>query len=147
MGASGQLPGQSDGIGEAVGPAMCLLAMVARRVAGGEVRGVVEAEAARAGQEVVAADGERRVQMQPERASARPIVSDDVEAAASRPGGEVQIGAVLDAEHRILAAHPLERLLPVAAPEWRRPSPATSSDARSDSRSRRPLPRRCAGSR
>ena len=54
-------------------------------------------------------DDQRRVHVQPERALRVGVLADQAQALAAGMLGEVEIGAVLDAQQRFFAAHALER--------------------------------------
>ena len=53
------------------------------------------------------------MQMQPRGPGAGLVAADDAEALTARAAGKVQIGSVLDRQHRALAAHALDRALAV----------------------------------
>ena len=107
----GQIAGEFDGVGQAIHPALCPgLPQTPHTSPAG---GVVEATAQDTGRVAAPVDREGRVQMQPERPGSGLVAADYLEPRAAGPGGEVQVGAILDAEHRLLAAHPLPGPLPV----------------------------------
>ncbi len=58
-------------------------------------------------------DHQRRVHVQPQRARRALVLADQPQADAAGVLGEVQIATVLQAQHCLLALHPLQRALPV----------------------------------
>ena len=73
----------------------------------------LETAAQHAQRQTRAIDRQGQMQMQAERLRGRLVAPDDAQPLAVRARRKVQVRPVLDAQHRVLAAHPLQRARPV----------------------------------
>ena len=105
---------QRDAVFQPAQPAAGLALREGLALLGGAV-GRVELDPGHAQRHAVAVDGQRRVHVQSQRAgTALAVASDDPQALAAVMRCQVDVGPVLDQQHRLLLRHPAQR--PLAMP-------------------------------
>ena len=73
----------------------------------------IEAAAQDPERQTLARRRQRQMEMQPAGLRARLIAADDLQAATSRTGCEVEVGSILDTQNRVLVPHPLHGARPM----------------------------------